>query len=124
MTDDPIFFFPDLESGEDGNVPLPPAEMRFVEVRPEQVLDDGPKRFRLYIEITPFQQRPYIDMAVMDLDGNEVSSANIIEPIMKKNVLTMHLRGGQKSGQFKLHARLFYPDVCESDRMEIDFSID
>ena len=123
MNDEMDFFFPELEMGDGGNVPLPPQEMRFLELRPEQVMDDGPKRFRVYVETTPFQQRPYIELAVIDEDGNEVSSANIIEPIMKKNVLTLHMRGAVKTGKFTLYGRMFYPEICESDRAEVDFEI-
>ena len=125
MNDDEMsFFFPELDPDSEGLVPVQPSEMRFLELRPEQVIDDGPKRFRVYVETTPFTQRPYIELALIDESGTEVTSANIIEPIMKKNVLTMHMRGEQKSGRFRLFARMFYPDLCESDRVEVDFEME
>lgn len=123
MTDNLSFFFPDIEPSDGNSVPLPPQEVRFSEVRPEQVEDDGPKRFRLYVEISPFQVRPTIEIQVTDENGDEVSSASIIEPIMKKNVITMHLRGGKKVGLFTLNARLFVPEVCESDQRTFQFEI-
>lgn len=124
MSDDSAFFFPELESNEDGNIPLPPEEVRFVEFKPEQVFDDGPKRFRLYVETTPFQVRPTIEIIAIDDEDNEVASASIIEPIMKKNVITLHMRGGKKVGHFALHARIFYPDVCISDQTSVEFDIE
>lgn len=123
MSDDLEFFFPDLEPAESGNIPVPPAEMRFKEVKVEPVLDSGPLRMRVYVETTPFQKRPYMEVNLFDKNGDEIASASIIEPMQRKNVFTMHLRGEQKSGKFKLQARLFYPDQPDSDQREIEFEI-
>jgi hypothetical protein len=123
MTDDLSFFFPEIDSSDNSAVPVPPQEVRFIEVKPEQVEDDGPKRFRLYVETTPFQVRPYIEILITDEEENEVGAASIIEPIMKKNVITMHMRGEKKVGKFTLNARLFYPEVCESDQRTLQFEI-
>jgi hypothetical protein len=116
------FFFPEL-SDDGQNLPVPPAEMRFIELRPEPVLDEGPLRARIYVEVTPFQKRPYIEVILTGADGEEIASASIIEPLQRKNVFTLHLRGAQTSGQFSLHARLYYPDGPESDTREVKFEI-
>ena len=57
MTDENTFFFSDLEA-EDGVIPVPAEQMRFTELRGEPVIDDGPLRIRVYLEVTAFQQRP------------------------------------------------------------------
>lgn len=116
------FFFPEL-SDDGGNIPVPPEEMRFLELRAEPVHDDGPLRMRVYIEVTPFRQRPHIDLILTGADGAEIASVNIVEPMQRKNVITMHLRGGQKSGQFTLCARLYYPEGPEADTAECAFEI-
>lgn len=123
MSDDFEFFFPDLEPAESGNVPVPPAEMRFKEVKVEPVLDGGPVRMRVYVETTAFQKRPYLEVTLFNNQGDEIASASVIEPMQRKNVFTMHLRGEQKSGKFKLQARLFYPEQADSDQREIEFNI-
>lgn len=116
------FFFPEL-SDNGGNIPVPPEEMRFLELRAEPVHDDGPLRMRVYIEVTPFRQRPHIDLVLSGADGAEIASANIVEPMQRKNVITMHLRGEQKSGQFTLRARLYYPEGPQADTAEFAFEI-
>jgi hypothetical protein len=122
MTEDMDFFFPELS--EDGqNIPLPPEEMRFTELRAEPVLDEGPLRARVYVEVTPFQQRPYIEVTLNGSAGDEIASASVIEPMSRKNVFTIHIRGPQQSGKFHLSARLYYPEKPDSDTREITFEI-
>jgi hypothetical protein len=123
MSDDLELFFPELNPAESGNIPLPPEEMRFKEVKVEPVLDNGPLRMRVYLETTAFQQRPYIEVTLLNNEGEEIASASIIEPIQRKNVFTLHLRGEQKSGNFSLQARLFYPEKPDSDTRKIEFEI-
>ncbi len=120
MTDDMDLFFPELsEAGQN----LPPEQMRFTELRVEPVLDEGPLRARIYLEVTPFQQRPYIEVDLFGADGSEIASASVIEPISRKNVFTLHLRGEQQSGKFRLSARLYYPEKPDSDTREITFEV-
>jgi hypothetical protein len=123
MTNDSEFFFPELNPAEEGIVPQPPAEMRILELRAEPVQDGGPLRLRVYIDVTAFQQRPYIDVVLSDINGREITSVNIIEPMSRKNVFTMHMRGPQQTGTFNLSARLFYPEQPDSDTRQITFEI-
>lgn len=116
------FFFPEL-SDDGENIPVPPDEMRFLELRAEPVHDDGPLRTRVYVEVTPFRKRPYIDIALTGTDGAEIAFANIIEPMQRKNVITMHIRTAQAGGQLTLHARLYYPDGPQTDTAEFKFEI-
>ncbi|GAB4502057.1 MAG: hypothetical protein Fur0035_16030 [Anaerolineales bacterium] len=107
------FFFPNLDPAEDGTVPVPPEAMRFLELRGEAVLDDLAPRARVYVEVSAFQKRPYIEVVMLDEDGVEVAAANVIEPMQRKHVFTLHLRGGRKSGIFTLKARMYYPSNAE-----------
>ncbi|GAB4562370.1 MAG: hypothetical protein Fur0016_29590 [Anaerolineales bacterium] len=116
------YFFPEL-SDDGENIPLPPEEMRFLELRAEPVRDDGPLRARVYIEVTPFRKRPHIDIALTDAHGEEIASVNIVEPMQRKNVITIHIRGQQTSGPFCLHARLYYPEGPQSDTAEYPFEL-
>jgi hypothetical protein len=87
---------------------------------------DG-KRVRVSLELTPFQQRPYIELALSDPDGNEVSSASIVEPVSWKLELTLHLRTHGTPhvalGTYTLTAVLSYPDLGEIDRRETSIAI-
>lgn len=120
---DQEFFFPELNPAEDGVVPLPPEAMRILELKAEPVQDNGPVRLRVYIEVTAFQQRPYLEVTLHDAEDREIASANIIEPMQRKNVFTMHVRGPQQSGKFSLAARLFYPEQADSDTRKIEFEL-
>jgi hypothetical protein len=137
MTDDMNmdFFFPELsEDGE--NIPLPPAEMRFLELRAEPVLDEGPLRVRVYVEVTPFQKRPFIEVVLTGEQGEEIATASVIEPLQRKNVFTMHIRSPQQRGRFRLYARMYYPSntdnptdqenltTLEADQAEHDFVVE
>jgi len=123
MSDDLEFFFPELNPAEDGVIPLPPQAMRILELKPEPVRDDGPTRMRVYLEVTAFQQRPYLEITLSNETGHEVASVSIIEPMQRKNVFTMHIRGPQQTGKFTLSARLFYPEQPDSDTRSVDFEI-
>jgi hypothetical protein len=71
-------------------------------------------RVRVQIRITPFQVRPYIELALTDANGDEIATASIVEPLSPRLELTMHLRGASAS-PFRLEARLFYPDGPSSE---------
>lgn len=121
---DMSFFFPELEPAEEGVVPQPPEKMRFTELRAEPVIDDGPLRLRVYLEVTAFQQRPYIEVTLCNAEGDEIATASVIEPMSRKNVFTLHVRGPQQRGKFSLHARMYYPDGPEPDQASSEFEIE
>ncbi|MEI6290086.1 MAG: hypothetical protein WCP19_06605 [Chloroflexota bacterium] len=123
MSDNFEFFFPDLDPNNSGIIPLPPADMKLINLSIEPVIDEGPLRIRVLIETTPFQIRPYIEVNLLDGAGDEIASASIIEPMQRKNVFTMHIKGGQKTGKFMLQARLYYPEKVDSDLRELTFEI-
>ena len=123
MSDDLEMFFPELNPAEAGNIPQPPETMRFKEVKVEPVLDNGPVRLRVYVETCAFQQRPYLEVILFNEHGQEVASASVIEPMQRKNVFTLHVRGEQQRGKFSLEARLFYPEKPDSDTQTIEFEI-
>ncbi|MDX9993304.1 MAG: hypothetical protein RBS68_14780 [Anaerolineales bacterium] len=134
MNDDLEFFFPELSEGGQ-NIPLPPAEMRFLELRAEPVIDDGPLRARVYLEVTPFQKRPFIEVVLTAENGEEIATVSVIEPLQRKNVFTIHIRGSQQHGKFALYARMYYPSnsdnptdqenltTIESDQAQAEFVV-
>jgi hypothetical protein len=99
------------------------------------VLDDGPLRVRVYVEVTPFQKRPFIEVVLTGEQGQEIATASVIEPLQRKNVFTMHIRGPQQRGTFHLHARMYYPSntenptdqenltILEADQAETEFVV-
>jgi hypothetical protein len=129
-------FFHDPE-----DIPLPPEEVRIRDFR-AQPYPDG-RRIRIYLEVTPFQQRPSGEITIFNPAGEPAASASIIETITKQMEMTMHLRGTAMAGTHTIVAEIFYedpppePDTDESidlsnytnppkmfvDKMEIQFEI-
>lgn len=101
---------------------FPPEETRIITVKVEPY-DDG-RRIHIFLEITPFQKPPFIELNLMDAEGNDAGSASIIEPPRWKHEITMHIKySKQKSGQFQLTIRLIYPDIEEQDKKVITFDL-
>lgn len=102
-------------------VPLPPEEVRIKNLTAE-LYPDG-KRLRVNLEITPFQTRPWIEATLLDAEGDEVSSANIIEPLSWRIEFTLHVRRTPAQGRYTLSARLYYPDQPDNDRRDLQIEI-
>lgn len=110
------FFFDSAEGS-----PLPPEEVRIIGFHAEPYPEG--QRVRVTIEMTPFQIRPWLEIALLDSDGEEVATANVIEPLNYKIELTMHIRREESVGKYKLVARLFYPDQADNDKKEFNFEV-
>jgi hypothetical protein len=74
------------------------------------------------IEMTPFQMRPYLEVALTDSNDIEIASASIVEPMSWKLEFTMHLRGAN-ANPFKLEAKLFYPDGPQAEPVIKTFEV-
>ena len=97
---------------------LLPSQTRLLDLRAEP--DPDGKRLRVALDLTPFQQRPYIELSLTDLTGNEAASASIVEPVGWKLELTLHIRKtGPTAGKYTLTASLSYPELGEIDRRKI-----
>jgi len=93
----------------------PPADVRLLDLRADA--DPEKKRLRVALDLTPFQQRPNIELNLTDSEGNEAASASIIEPVGWKLELTLHIRKiGPSDGKYTLAASLSYPELGEIDR--------
>lgn len=110
------FFFDSVEAN-----PLPPEEVHFTSVA-ALPYPDG-QRVRITLEMTPFQKRPWLELVLTDSEGDEVATANVIEPLNYKIELTLHIQREKPSGHYILIARLFYPEQQDNDRKEIHFEI-
>jgi len=121
---DAFFLDPNVER-------LPPEETRILDLRAELYPDS--RRVRVSLELTPFQKRPYLELALIDPSGNSCASASIIEPMGWKLELTMHnralpalagrpgseVKGSRPApGTYTLTAVLSYPNLGEIDRCE------
>src|SRR5512135_1608998 len=88
-------------------IPLPPEDVRIRQLTAEPYPDG--RRVRVNLELTPFQQRPSLEVTLRDQDAEEVSSVSVVEPMSWKIEFTMHVRRDPPHGTYTLVARLYYP---------------
>jgi hypothetical protein len=99
---------------------LPPEDVRIVELRAEPWPENA-MRLRIHLEITPFQERPSLEVLITGPDGAQLSSIFIIETIEALMTFTMHLRGESPSGPLLVYARLFYSEDRTIDEKSISY---
>jgi hypothetical protein len=103
-------------------VRYPPAEIHLLDLRADS--DPDNKHLWVTLELTPFQQRPDIEIDLADSDGIKVASASIIEPLGWKLELNLHIRKtGPANGKYTLAASLSYPELGEIDRRSLTIEI-
>ncbi len=112
-----IFFF-------DIDEPLrPPAEVEITALTAEPYPDGS--RVRLTLKITPFQQRPNLEIYARKVGGPVVAELSVIESMTPNLEFTLHLRGvAETAGDYVLRAELYYADRASPQHSrEITFSI-
>jgi hypothetical protein len=101
-------------------VRFPPKDIRLVDLQAEPYPDG--KRIRVVLDLTPFQQKPYIDLNLKDSAGVIAATTSIVEPVTNRLELTLHIRRPPTDSiaQFTLSATLYYPDLGEVDHRLLD----
>jgi hypothetical protein len=101
----------DIFFADPSEIPLPPNEVRIRALKAD-LWPDG-RRVKVFMELDPFQKRPNAVLTIVDPEGQEIASADIIETMTRKIELNLHLRGELKKGNYTLDAVLFYADLPE-----------
>jgi hypothetical protein len=106
MADIPLY-----DQSDDMPAPRPRAEVRFdgLAIKP---YPDG-RRMRLHFGLTPFLERPSVDVSVTNPAGSEVASLHLIEAMDTSFDFTVHLRGPEPQGEHCMYLVLFYPESDE-----------
>ncbi len=82
------------------------------------VHEDG-RRIAVGFDITPFQERPSIELSMKNSDGIESTSLTIIEAIEPQFNITMHLRDPHPINPYTIEAILYYQSP-DNDRIVVD----
>lgn len=84
------------------------------------------RRVAVGFDITPFLERPSIQVSIRNLQGQEVSSLHVIETLETNFSLTMHLRDPEPQDTYEVSATLYYaaPDSEREDIQTITKTLD
>ena len=111
----------EIEFVEPDEVPQPPEAVK-IESLNARVYPDG-RRVRVDVKLTPFLERPNLELQVLNTAGQEVASLAIIETMDREFEMTVHLRGPQPGGRHTLRAELFYAPESPRRVSEITFEV-
>ncbi len=100
--------------------PLPRSEVRIREVTATPYPDG--RRVRLAVHLTPFQERPNLEIEVMDDSGKQVGSMTLVESLHHKFELTVHLREPKPAGEHRIRVAVHYTGEPPVDTREIVFT--
>lgn len=107
-----VQFYDNLDGG-----PRSREEVRFNEVG-LHVYEDG-RRVAVGFDLTPFIERPSIEVRVKNADGEEAASLSVIEAMQPNFHLTLHLRDDERKDPYEVEAILYYIGE-EGDRQVCD----
>ena len=82
------------------------------------VFDDR-QRIAVGFNVTPFRERPSIDVSIINNTGAEEASLSIIEAMQANFNLTMHIREPVPDRQYEIQALLYYR-TTDGDREVVD----
>ena len=112
-----LFFFDSDEA------PLPREQVKITELT-VQPYPDG-SRVAMQLKITPFLERPNLEIYARKDGGPIVAEMSVIETMTPRLEFTLHIRGVDSlAGDYALRAELYYDDrLSPLDTREIQFTI-
>jgi hypothetical protein len=111
----------DIHFANPEDIPQPPELIRFRDVSTNIYPDK--RRIRVKVGVTPFQERPNLELEAFNHTGESVASASVIgmnNPFME---LTLHIRGELSPGDYVLKLHLRYHDIEQVDYRAVSFVI-
>ncbi len=100
---------------------LPPEEVRLtnVQVTPQP----NGRQVRVLLELTPFKKRPNIEVSITTGVGREVSHTSILETMLHKLEITMHLRQVEPGDSLTIKTTVYYQKLPEPSGSEEEVSL-
>jgi hypothetical protein len=75
------------------------------------------QRVAVGFDIAPFTERPNIEVSVINEEGTEVASLNVIEALQTNFNLTMHIKDHTESEIYEFEATLYYTSQDDGQRI-------
>ena len=83
------------------------------------VHEEGIRRVTFGLELTPFLERPCIDVEISNAEGKPAGSLSVIETVTPNFSLVLHLRDERDADPYQLRAVVYYT-TPETDRLDVD----
>lgn len=103
----------DLFFTNSNDIPLPPDQVEIRQLTAKPMEDR--KRVLVEFELTPFQQRPNIEITVTNQQNKPVSGFSVVEAIENKMAFTLHLREADPQGAYQVNMQVFYTTMPPLD---------
>ena len=108
-----VHFFDDPDRGS-----VPREEVRFKGLG-LYVYEDR-QRVAVGFDITPFLERPNIEVTLRNEQGGEVASLHVIEAFEPNFNLTMHIKDAVIQEHYDMEAVLYYTSLEDGQRLVVD----
>jgi hypothetical protein len=107
----------EIQFDDPTEAPLPPKEVR-IRKAAMQLQPDG-MRIRVELELSPFQEKPVIEIKVINPDDVVSVSTTVVEAATPKMSLTMHLKPRSETEHLRGLFLVRYPELGEVDRLVV-----
>lgn len=111
----------DIFFQDSNDVRLRPEEVRVREIQVMPLLDSN--RVKVLVELTPFLKRPNLEITITTASGKEVAHASILETMLRKVEVIMHLRGSVPGSEYTLESTVYYQDLPEPSDTPMDLPL-
>ena len=92
------------------------------DVRIKQIglfVHEGGRRVSFGLELTPFLERPCIDVEITNAAGQQAAMLSVIEQVTPNFSLVLHLRDDEREDPYQLRAVIYYT-TPETDPVKVD----
>lgn len=70
------------------------------------------QRVKIEVKVTPFRERPNLEIIIQDANGRLAASTSVIAIMHFQNAFTLHLRSGDDpAGNYTTRVVLYYDDI-------------
>lgn len=82
-------------------------------------IHEGNRRIAVGFDITPFIERPSIEVTVKNSMGEPAGNLTVIETLDSNFNLTMHLRDKEPTDEYEVSATLYYASMDDDGRADV-----
>ncbi|MGA9532804.1 MAG: hypothetical protein WBR18_08830 [Anaerolineales bacterium] len=111
----------DLHFVEPDEAPVPPdaVKVRRIDLVPRS---DG-RRIVVHLELTPFLERPTVEVVLIHPSGEVAAETSIIETVDHQLEFTLHLRSPAQAGEYRCRVTVGYRGQPPVDEHEVSFEM-